>query len=334
MNNPWLGLSSYTEDSLKDHQFNGRSSAIVTLTTLIRQNLFVTLYGRSGIGKTSLLQAGVYPVLRREGFSPITIRLNNFKDKEDKESGDPKALYKEETAGYVIWKVIRQSLEQIGYTYRPCNTDDEYIPDFTDVSVFRKLFSAGRFMDKNGQEAVPVIVLDQFEELLYNAPKLSRLLISQLYALIDDNCNLLISHPDWHDDTNFRVVVSIREDDLFLFEDNIDSLNCVDFKSNRFRLLPLSDEEAMDVVLKPIFGKHILKEDEEDAVARGIITISKGHGQKVNTLLLSLICYILYEDSTKQGNQITLSSLANYKDIVETYYNVVTKDLPKEQRFY
>ncbi len=163
MNNPWLGLSSYTEDSLKDHQFNGRSSAIVTLTTLIRQNLFVTLYGRSGIGKTSLLQAGVYPVLRREGFSPITIRLNNFKDKEDKESGDPKALYKEETAGYVVWRVIRQSLEQIGYTYRPCNTDDEYITDLTDVSVFRKLFSARRFMDKNGQEAAPVIVLDQFE---------------------------------------------------------------------------------------------------------------------------------------------------------------------------
>jgi len=59
------------------------------------------------------------------------------------------------------------------------------------------------------------MVLDQFEEILYNAPKASRLLITQLYALIDDNYNLQISHPSWHEETNFRIVVSIREDDLF-----------------------------------------------------------------------------------------------------------------------
>lgn len=190
MNNPWLGLSSYTEESIKEYQFNGRSTAIAALTTLIRQNLFVTLYGRSGIGKTSLLQAGVYPILRREGYSPLTIRLNELRDGKD-------------NAAKKIWESITDSLSQNGYQYKSCDEKDKYIPDFTDILVFRKLFSAGKFLNNNDDEAVPVIVLDQFEEILYNAPLLSRPLISQLYALIDDNYNLGVSHPYWHDDTNF-----------------------------------------------------------------------------------------------------------------------------------
>lgn len=321
MNNPWLGLSSYTEESIKEYQFNGRSTAIAALTTFIRQNLFVTLYGRSGIGKTSLLQAGVYPILRRDGYSPLTIRLNELKDGED-------------NAAKNVWESITSSLFQNGYQYKFCDEKDKYIPDFTDILVFRKLFSAGRFLNKNGDEAVPVIVLDQFEEILYNAPLSSRLLTSQLYALIDDNYNLGVSHPYWHDDTNFRIVISIREDDLFLFEDNIDSLNCVDFKSNRYRLLPLSESEAKEVILNPVADKHIFEEGNENAIATEIINLTKGNGQNINTLLLSLICYVLYEDCAKQGKRITTSALANYNDIIETYYKEVTMGLPKEQRYY
>lgn len=321
MNNPWLGLSSYTEESIKDHQFNGRSKAIVSLASMIRHNLFVTLYGRSGIGKTSLLQAGLFPLLRREVFSPLAIRLNELKDGI--------------RASEIIWNKILKSIESEGYVYTFCDENDEYKPDFSDILVLRKLFSAGKFRSDEGEETIPVIVIDQFEEVLYKTPITSRLLILQLYALIDDNYNLEISHPNWHDDTNFRVVVSIREDDLFLFEDFIDSLNCIDFKSNRYRLLPLSDNEAKEIVLNPILGKNIFESDKEDSIAEEIVKLSRNKGANINTLLLSLICYVLYNDSIISRNRIIKKSdLQSYTDIINSYYKEVTKNLPKEQRYY
>lgn len=320
MKNPWLGLSSYTEESLKYYQFNGRNAAIASLAALIRRNLFVTLYGRSGIGKTSLLQAGVFPLLRREGFAPLSIRLNSLEEGVN--------------ASEVIWGRICETLQKEGYIYTLCDADDEYKPDFSDILVLRKLFSAGKFINGEGVEAIPVIAIDQFEEILYKNPEASSLLISQLYALIDDNYNLRVVHRNWHDYTNFRIVVSIREDDLFLFEDYIDSLNCVDFKSNRYRLLPLSDDEAKEVVLNPAANKNIFNPENEDVIADAIVKLSKNGGQNVNTLLLSLICYVLFNDNAGKLKPISLSDLDSYKDVLESYYKEIIKKIPKNERYW
>lgn len=319
MKNPWLGLSSYTEESLNEHQFNGRSEAIAILSSLISRNLFVTLYGRSGIGKTSLLQAGVYPVLRKEGMFPVTIRLNDISD-----SGIP--------AAERLWSLLNKELEDKGCRYAPCDPLDIYFPDFKEPLVLRELFSAGRFVNNQNDEVIPVMVLDQFEELLYHAPLAAKLLLSQLYALIDDNYNPIINHPTWHDETNFRIVVSIREDDLYLFEDYIDSLNCPDFKENRYRLLPLSDAEAKEVILNPANG--IFEEGKENEIADEIIALAHENGKSLNTLMLSLICHVLFEQAQKRDRKILLSDLGSYKDIIETYYLEATKNFPKNQLYY
>jgi len=319
MKNPWLGLSSYTEESLSEHKFYGRAAAIATLTALIRNNLFVTLYGRSGIGKTSLLQAGVFPRLRLDDMLPVTIRLNDVKDKD-------------KPAAEVLWTKLCATLKSAGYNYTVCDDTDVYVPDFEDVMVFRMLFSAGRFLDDNGKETYPVIVLDQFEEIFYKAPEAARLLVTQLYALIDDNYNIQISHPTWHDDTNFRLVVSIREDDLYLFEDCIDTFNCADFKSNRFRLTAMSEAEAREVILEPC--REMFQAGQENEVAEGIISLCRTNGQNINTLMLSLTCYMLFENSIPQNLRVSVDDLKKYSDSIETYYEATIKDLPKEERYY
>lgn len=322
MNNPWLGLSSYTEEALKEYKFYGRTTAIATLTALIRSNLFVTLYGRSGIGKTSLLQAGVFPQLRKSGFSPVAIRLNTVTD-----GTVP--------AAKILWDTLTEKLKAIGYLYKQYDSSDLYNPDFHDPMVFRYLFGAGRFVNSENKTTSPVMVLDQFEEILYNAPKASRLLITQLYALIDDNYNLQISHPSWHEETNFRIVVSIREDDLFLFEDWIDTLNYADLKSNRYRLLPLTELEAREIILEPLkSASGIFDKEHQEEIADKIIDLARTSSQNINTLMLSLLCYVLYEDSIAKKKPITLSDLESYDNIIETYYMEVIKDLPINQRYY
>ncbi|MFM7862982.1 MAG: hypothetical protein ACKPHU_02130, partial [Planctomycetaceae bacterium] len=58
---PWLGLRSFTEDV--SQYFFGRDKEIPDLADRIRQRPLTILYGQSGLGKTSLLNAGVIPRL-------------------------------------------------------------------------------------------------------------------------------------------------------------------------------------------------------------------------------------------------------------------------------
>ena len=71
------GLASYDEAAWP--YFNGRSAEIEELTRRIVDEPLTVLFGRSGLGKSSLLKAGVFPRLRELGFVPIYIRLH-FRD--------------------------------------------------------------------------------------------------------------------------------------------------------------------------------------------------------------------------------------------------------------
>ena len=67
-NNPWAGLSSYEDpekakrEGRKPKLFCGRDDESHQVMQLISSNIFVTFYGKSGTGKTSLLNAGVFLV--------------------------------------------------------------------------------------------------------------------------------------------------------------------------------------------------------------------------------------------------------------------------------
>src|SRR6266513_1465691 len=73
----FLGLQSYTE--AQAGLFFGRDKEINLLTTLIRTNTLTIVFGKSGTGKTSLLNAGVFPKLRIDYCLPFRIRLE-FRD--------------------------------------------------------------------------------------------------------------------------------------------------------------------------------------------------------------------------------------------------------------
>src|SRR5262245_45973882 len=71
--NPWPGLEPFTEAA--SEYFRGRSNEVAELLERVRANTLTVLLGRSGLGKTSLLQAGLFPRLRRDGFLPVYVRL-------------------------------------------------------------------------------------------------------------------------------------------------------------------------------------------------------------------------------------------------------------------
>ena len=57
-------------------KFYGRGDEIEQLLRLVRRDTLTLLYGVSGLGKTSLLQAGLFPALRNENYLPVPIRLD------------------------------------------------------------------------------------------------------------------------------------------------------------------------------------------------------------------------------------------------------------------
>jgi len=67
--NPYLGLRPYTEQ--EQDRFFGRDSEIHILTDKILAHRLTLLVAASGVGKSSLLQAGVMPALRATGMADL-----------------------------------------------------------------------------------------------------------------------------------------------------------------------------------------------------------------------------------------------------------------------
>src|SRR5260370_38059213 len=72
--NPWLGLASFTEETRA--YFHGREDEVAELARRVQRKLLTVLFGQSGLGKTSILRAGLVPRLRAAGYCPIYLRID------------------------------------------------------------------------------------------------------------------------------------------------------------------------------------------------------------------------------------------------------------------
>ncbi len=72
--NPFAGLSAFQESDAD--RFFGRTSDIANLVARVRSQPLVTVIGPSGVGKSSLIRAGVIPALKRsgDGWESLVIR--------------------------------------------------------------------------------------------------------------------------------------------------------------------------------------------------------------------------------------------------------------------
>lgn len=312
--NPWKGLSSYSETDLGIYQFVGRSKITTVLETLIENNLLTTIYGKTGCGKTSLLQAGVFPLLRAESYYPMLLRLSLCKGNEDYGNFIIKSIQEQCKEGNIIItpNKILESLNQI-------ESKDESI-------LLWKFFYGHDFKDKETNNVVfPVVVIDQFEETFeISSLKKTYKLLAQINQLINDNLRL----PE-EAYANFRIVISIREDYLYMLEDSIDYNGFSSLKQNRQRIVSLNKEEAMEVIE---LGKNIISSKNYNKIAEQIISLATNDASHISTNMLSLICSQLYIQSN--GN-ITEESLNDFNNNpLEHFYLTSIKHVSSEARTY
>lgn len=179
--NPWLGLKSYEEND----QLYGRQKESDELANIVINSFHTIIYGKSGIGKTSLLRAGVFPTLRYEDFMPIYIRLEHKENAEED-------------------YYLRQIEEFVGKTHG-CES-------------LNAIFSSCTFAKSRGIEQMPVFVFDQFEEIFTLNENRESEAVSRFFADLSDILN------DSSDRYNFRIVICLREDYLYYIESLSESI--------------------------------------------------------------------------------------------------------------
>jgi len=310
--NPWAGLASYQDPaSGSTLLFCGRDNESYDLAALVDDNIFCTLYGKSGTGKTSLLNAGMFPRLRAMGYLPLSIRLG---------------------------------MEAIGSTFQQCiaarlgkaatlqTADTVPLPaDDQDEQWLWAWFARTRFVDSDGQVRFPVLVFDQFEEVFRSRRTEAETLLRQVHFMMDPSHSL---GDDY--DYNFRFLASIREDDLYLLEDSLDRHFMGDMKQCRYRLRALTYENALSVVLKP--GAGLFNPQEASEIAEMVIDLARSEqDDTINTNLLSLLCSRLYaEKERKNAEYITLEMVGEFmeENPFIQFYNEATAGFHTSERNY
>ena len=322
-NNPWLGLSSYKyEDSSR---FYGRDEELQTLTDIIRQNIFTTLYGVSGAGKTSLINAGLSPILEKEQYLPIYVRLSH---------GSDSLPYEEQ-----LISAVESALEKIG-------GESEQIENLDFDCKSDRLwlyFHSHHFWSAQNHKVIPLLFIDQFEEIFTKNDD-SAVIWSFFHAVdslqynyppekVTEQITSLNQRVTFSEDMNFRMVLSMREDFLPRLEDYTYDISAL--RRNRVGIKPLNGLQALEVIMKPcpelitrevalhIISKIVGKEQKDD--------VKRLKSTSVETSILSLFCTELYNyrHTDKDGGIISKSLVDKYgENILELYYSRNMQLLP------
>lgn len=337
-NNTFLGLQPYTENDT--YRFKGRSDESMELYRLIVRNDFTVCYAESGEGKTSLLNAGVFPLLRENMYFPINITFTSDDYSKTPESFDN-----------IIDRCIKDSINEYNENYKGINV--EYKPcchDFMgmDCQEFlqAKLSQNSWWKLRNfkpqamGLIFTPVFVFDQFEEVfsLPNSVVWTKTFFNWLEEVSSDSCpediikkvrNVIgpeAAFPTINETKGFKAIFSLRKE--FIGELDYWSMQkCFIpvLKNNRYCLKALTYEGAKKVMMQKdtfdinkieLILEYLVKQysrEPERTISENLPVIP--------ALLLSVVCDS-WERNTNYFSKTDAENIAqSLNKILECFYN-------------
>jgi hypothetical protein len=218
--------------------FGRENEKQILLHSVLAENLFV-LFAKSGIGKTSLLNAGLMEFFRKKDFIPLKIRFNN------PYRTPLKTVYMRIGGGIKQRNKEVNEHNRIDYEEGVKNSLWEY-------------FKTTSFWVSENKRLTPILILDQFEEFFtMHSQKNREAFISQLADLIRgrvpsklrDSYKANEHFPYSETAPKVKIIISIREDYLGHLEEMAPEIPTI--LQNRFRLLPLKRRQAKVAIEKP-----------------------------------------------------------------------------------
>ncbi len=346
--NTFLGLQPYTEEDA--YRFKGRTEESQELFRLIVRNDFTVCYAESGEGKTSLLNAGVFPLLRENMYFPIAITFtsddyqvtpDNFSTIIDRCIKDSITEYNEKNKG-------------INVEYRLCSTDFQGLECQAELQQELSKYSWWKLRNYKPQAMgltfTPVFVFDQFEEV-FNMPGSivwTKKFFDWLEDVSSDSCpdeiakkiRAIIGNsaafPSIKEKKDFKAVFSLRKE--FIGElDYWGMQKCFipSLKDNRYCLKALTYEGAKKVMTQ--------QERFDEGKVEQILTHFVGQYSRepektikeqlpiIPALLLSVVCDSWEKDISSFAKLSTDEISQSLNKILEKFYDdtigVVIKEL-------
>ena len=318
--NPWLGLSSYTEETRA--YFHGRDDEAAELARRVQRKLLTVLFGQSGLGKTSLLRAGLVPKLRGEAYCPIYVRVDY-----SPESPPPADQIKQ---------AIFKATAEAGHWTRPGSA-------VAGESLWEFLHHRGDLLrDSSGRTVLPLLIFDQFEEIftLAQADDRGRLrakeFLDELADLVENRPPAALERRIDNDEVDagdfdfaradYRILIALREDYLAHLEGVKATMPSI--TQNRMRLARMTGAQALSAVMKP--GGRLVSQEVAESIVRFVAGGSELANAEVEPSLLSLICRELNSVRLAQGrSEISADLLAGSRDtILAEFYERALADQP------
>jgi hypothetical protein len=209
--NPWPWLEPFTE--IASGFFHGRDDDVQALVRSVLTTPVCVLFGKSGLGKTSLLLAGLFPLLRARALLPVPLR--RF---EHAEGGAGLSAQ--------LRRVLNDAVAHAALHWTGSPPDEAAGGDEV-AALWELLHNRQRqLLDDQGRRWAPVFVLDQFEEIftlqldearrLQTFQELGDLLENRVPPAVAtrlDHQEDLVDSIDL-DSQPYRFLVSLREDFL------------------------------------------------------------------------------------------------------------------------
>lgn len=317
--------------------FKGRQEDTRALFQKIQLETLVVLYGKSGTGKSSLLNAGVIPKIKSEtDWLPLRVRFNAWT----------------EAGGHIPPADTARLSVRGGQAAHPTFLD-RLLPD--EASLWHDVKE--HFIRHEGQKGL-LLVIDQFEELFtYPAGQVAAFgeqLAEALFKAVPqrywdvlqgayardehplDAAELaLLQHPP-----RLKVVLSIRSDRLHLLNRLEPQLPAV--LKHLYELDALSTASARQAIAEPAAMPRMDWFDtepflyEEAAIGRILDFLTRGADetrQKIEATQLQIICSVV-EKRVKEGKLpvVTTGQVADLEAIIEQYYENQINDLPPDEQ--
>ncbi len=315
--------------------FFGRQKDVESLGRLVRQEPLTVLYSKSGLGKSSLLNAGVIPAIQAEGeYRPLRFRFNAF-DKDAPLEGQPMPAIR-------TMETIRGG-KASATTFLDCLIENE-ATIWHDLKEQQLL--AFMTQPSNPQSAIRnpqsklLLVFDQFEELFTYPPEavlafrkqLAEALYTPLPRRYWDMLDLYGKEqsPLSHDEQtlletplDLRVVVAIRQDRMHLLGNLNDYLPTI--SKTWFELQPLNDVQAKEAIIQPaaLVGNYLSApfQYEAQALADILHFLTKGGKEKIESTQLQIVCNSLERKAAAQKlSHIRPADVGDLDAVIENYY--------------
>lgn len=310
--NPWPGLAAY-EEAASDF-FKGREDEALALARLVQASYLVVLYGRSGLGKSSLLQAGLFPLLRKAHLLPVYLRV-------DHGTGAPDVL--EQIARRLAEEARRHRLQ--------------ITPRGEGESLWRWLHRSDFDLATHDNWPLqPVFVLDQFEEVFAHHERGGERMRATLAALADLADNRIAGEVAGDRESargldlarhNYRMLFSFRED--YLPEVRVWERSLPALLRHYLRLEPMSAARAEAAVQAA--GEAVLAPGAAGAIVRFVGNLGaagRAGRDDIEPVLLSLTCTRLNMRRGAQRIDAKLVEVAG-PNILQDFYAEALAGMPE-----